>query len=653
MDAQNKKHTVAFSLTGIIVTMGIVFGDIGTSPLYVFKALNLFDGFRSNPDMIKGGVSAIFWTLTMQTTIKYVLLTLRADNNGEGGIFALYALLRKLPRKRWLYIIAIIGGSTLLADGVITCAITVTSSIEGLEILNPDINVVPIVLIIISALFALQRVGTNSIGWAFGPVMSLWFLFLGIIGTVQIIQYPLIIESLNPFYAYNLLANYPGTFILLGAIFLCTTGAEALYADMGHCGIKNIRVSWILVKIMLVLCYLGQGAYLIQHGATLSTSLNPFFEIVPKWFIIPSVLLATMAAVIASQALISGAFTLVNEAISLNFFPKLRIRYTSNIRGQMYIPKVNLFLWLGCCFVVFFFRESMKMEAAYGLAITITMLMTTILMIVYLHYKQKLAWPLVALFALVFLSIEISFLISNLHKFMHGGWFTLLLGSVFLVAMIAWYNGERIRKRFVKFLNIENYVPEILDISQDESIPKTATNLVFMSKTGKVSLLDDKNIFSIINQYPKRADTYWIIHIEDENQPYTCDYEVIPIEKNRIYRINMRLGFRIERKINQFFVQILSDLAKDNEIDNLSHYDSLRKYNELADYKFIIIQRLRNPELKLSLIRGAVLTIHDLLERIGLPLLTSYGLHSGNAVIEHVPMSLDTKYPRMIERKDA
>jgi len=431
MISNDKSHGIKFSVAGLLVTLGIVFGDIGTSPLYVMKAV-LREGFPIEPEFILGVLSCVIWTLTMQTTIKYVVITLRADNKGEGGIFSLFALLRK--SKRWVYILAIIGGSTLLADGIITPSITVVSSIEGLQLINPAIKVVPIVLIIITLLFTVQQFGTEHIGKFFGPIMFLWFLMLGVLGASEIHEQLLVFKAFNPYYAIHLLTHYHGSILLLGAVFLCTTGAEALYTDLGHCGLKNIRVSWTYVKICLILNYLGQGAWLLSHHTSTSSAIpNPFYSIMPGWFLPVGIALATSAAIIASQALISGSYTLISEAISLNFWPRIKINYPTQHKGQMYIASINWFLWISCIGVVIGFRESDNMEAAYGLSITITMMITTFLMTSYLSMK-RVPKPIIALFFGTYLLIEGSFLYANLFKFMHGGWFTILMAG--LLAMI-------------------------------------------------------------------------------------------------------------------------------------------------------------------------------------------------------------------------
>ena len=492
------------SFAGVIITLGVVYGDLGTSPLYTMRAILLAGKANINELLIYGSLSCIFWTLTLQTTIKYVIITLRADNNGEGGIFALFALIKK--KSSWAALLTMAGGAALLADGVITPSITVTSAIEGLKLFNTDIPVIPIVLIIFGALFFIQQFGTNFVGGSFGPIMVVWFSMLGIFGFIQIIHYPDIFRALNPVFAYKFLSEYPGGFILLGAVFLCTTGAEALYSDLGHCGRANIRVSWIFVKVTLVLNYLGQGAWVMMTHPS-GGDLNPFYTIMPKWFLLPGILISTAAAIIASQALISGSYTLLSEAVSLNFWPKIRILHPTFVQGQVYLPFVNWFLWVTCSLVVFTFKESANMEAAYGLAITITMIMTTLLLS---YYSYQSGWNhrLVLLMLTVYLSIEGSFLIANLHKFKYGGWFTLMLASMYFIIMYGWYFGRKLKNRYVTFTDLYKYINLFKDLSVDNSVPKTATNLVYIIKANRVDQVESKVIYSIFQKQPKRADTY-------------------------------------------------------------------------------------------------------------------------------------------------
>lgn len=638
MSDKTLEKGIPLSIGTMLITLGIVYGDIGTSPLYVMQSMFSYKGFLQDPYMIMGGISAVFWTLTLQTTIKYVLITLRADNNGEGGIFSLYALLKGMKYK-WLYLIAIVGGSSLVADGVITCSITVTSAIEGLQNVDPSIPVIPIVVIIISTLYAFQRQGTQKIGKYFGPVMSVWFLMLGVLGVAQIFTYPRILEALSPVYAYRMLFDYPHTFILLGAVFLCTTGAEALYADLGHCGIRNIRMTWIYVKSMLMLNYLGQGAWLLKHIQTTKVSDNPFYTMMPDWFLIPGVIMATAAAIIASQALISGTFTLVSESISLNFFPQLKIKYPTIVKGQMYIPKINMFLWLGSMFVVFYFRESSRMQAAYGLAISITMLMTTVLMTFYLIKNKAAIWK-ICLFTGTFSIVETAFFLSNMQKFTHGGWFTLSLAAFFSLSMYAWTRGSEIRNRFIKFVPLKQYLPVVEAVSADTEITKTATHLIYMVNTPDKNLVDDDIVFSLINHSPKRADVYWLIYLNVAEAPYTCNYSITPIEDQKIFRVDINLGFRMDPKINMYFIQILNEQAVNGNVDKLSEYKSLRAYNYRADYRFVVIDRIKNLELPLSNTQDYILSYYYFMKKIGTNEIERYGLNSSNTISEYVPLGL-------------
>jgi KUP system potassium uptake protein len=511
----SKSQISTLSAAGMLVTLGIVYGDIGTSPLYVMRAI-VSGAEGINENFILGGLSCIFWTLTLQTTLKYIIITLRADNKGEGGIFSLFALIRK--KAKWAYLFAIIGGCTLLADGIITPSITIVSAVEGMLNISPRMPVVPIVLVIITILFFVQKFGTKAVGKSFGPIMFIWFCMLGILGTIQIVHYPSIFRALDPHYAYIFLTQAPHGFLLLGAVFLCTTGAEALYSDLGHCGLKNIRISWIFVKTTLVLNYLGQGAWVLNNTGQVYDTTNPFFSIMPAWFLISGIFVATAAAIIASQALISGSYTLISEAIQLNFWPKIKINYPTNIKGQMYISSINWMLYFSCVFVILFFQKSSNMEAAYGLSITITMLMTTLLLSVYLFYRKVPAYILV-MFLAVYLTIEGSFLVANLNKFLHGGWFTILVGSILFIVMWVWFNGRKIKNSFIEFVKIENYFDVITALSKDNSVPKYATNLVFLTKANKSTDIESKIIYSILNKQPKRADVYCAVNLVSKTRP--------------------------------------------------------------------------------------------------------------------------------------
>ena len=532
---------------GLLVTLGIVFGDIGTSPLYVMKTI-CHANPAFGPDYILGAVSLVFWTLTLQTTIKYVLIALRADNKGEGGILALYSLV-KSKGKKWLYLLAALGAATLIADGVITPAITVTTSIEGLSAIMPDPPVIPVTLLIITLIFAAQRFGTSAIGRCFGPFMLLWFLMLGILGVCNIGLEPSILKAFNPWYAVKILIDYPGWFLVLGAVFLCTTGAEALYSDLGHCGRWNISIAWLFVKIMLVLNYLGQGAWIMSHHSEAAAgSVNPFYAIMPGWFVLIGIIMSAGASIIASQALISGSFTIFSEAVNLNFWPRLKIKYPSTVKGQLYIPSVNLFLFVGCVLTVVIFGSSAHMEGAYGLAITVTMLMTTILIAFWMRRRRMPLW-LVAAFLLVFAGIETTFLCANLFKFLHGGWYTLLIASLLMTVIYLWFNASKIRRRYFQYADIRKSLGLIAGISRDKEIPKSASNMVYISESPDPTLIETKILYSIINKHPKRADHYWLIRVEYTDEPSTLDYTVDELIPGCLFSVGLKLGFRIDPKI--------------------------------------------------------------------------------------------------------
>ena len=634
------------SLGGLIITLGIVYGDLGTSPLYTMKAIITGGAGNFNDLLIYGSLSCIFWTLTLQTTIKYILITLRADNRGEGGIYALFALIRK--KTSWAAILTMIGGAALLADGVITPSITVTSSIEGLKLFNPDIPVIPIVLVIFGALFFIQQFGTNVVGTSFGPIMVIWFLMLGTFGVSQLILNPDIFRAFNPLFAIRFLTEYPGGFILLGAVFLCTTGAEALYSDLGHCGRANIRISWIFVKSMLVLNYFGQGAWLLMNKPS-GDSLNPFFSIMPEWFILPGVLISTAAAIIASQALITGSFTLLSEAVSLNFWPKVRILYPTNIKGQVYIPFVNWFLWIMCSLVVIFFQNSTNMEAAYGLAITITMIMTTLLLSYYLY--QRRAGRKYSYFVLIiFLTIEGVFMVANLHKFRYGGWFTLLLASVYFLIMLGWYFGRKIKNRHITFLNLDNYLPLIRDLSKDKSVPRTATNLVYIIRANNKHQVESKVMYSIFQKQPKRAETYWLLHVDRVDDPKRFEYQVEQIIPGMLIRLDFHIGFKVEPKINFYFKEVLEDLVKSGEISLESSYESLKKHSFTGDFKFILIERIMIRDNKLTKWENFILSLNDISRKISISDIRALQLDSTNTITEQVPIIVDQTPPRRIRR---
>jgi KUP system potassium uptake protein len=628
------------SAAGLLITLGIVYGDIGTSPLYVLKAI-IAGSSVLNEINIFGAISCVIWTLTLQSTVKYIIITLRADNKGEGGIFSLFALIRK--RAKWAYIFAIIGGCSLLADGIITPSITVTSAIEGLRIFSSEVKVIPIVVIIISFLFFIQKFGAKFLGKSFGPMLFIWFLMLAVLGISKIITYTTIFHAFNPYYAYKFLTDNPNGFLLLGAIFLCTTGAEALYSDLGHCGIKNIRITWIFVKTALILNYFGQGAWILSNNEGLVRASNPFFAIMPSWFLITGIIISTIAAIIASQALISGSFTLISEAISLNFWPKIKIKYPTDVKGQMYISSINWMLYFSCLFVIFYFNgESSNMEAAYGLSITITMLMTTILLGAFLHHHHIPKY-LVAIFLLVYLSIEGSFLIANLNKFIHGGWVSLFIASVLFVVMYIWFHGRRIKNSFIEFVNIDKHLEVLKSLHSDESIPKCSTNLVYITRANKKSEIESKILYSIFNKQPKRADVYWLVHVAIVDEPFEMSYKVNQLIPRILYRVDLNLGFKIQPRVNLYFKQVIQEMAANNEIDISSHYHSLRHFNIMADFKFIIIDRIQNYDFDFAPFKQFVMDIYSLIKKFGISEVRSLGLDTSNVIIEQVPLIINQK----------
>jgi KUP system potassium uptake protein len=618
----------------LLVTLGIIYGDIGTSPLYVMKAI--VGKQPINSEVVLGGISCIFWTLTIQTTFKYVMLTLRADNKGEGGIFSLYALVRRTKLK-WLIAPAIIGGSALLADGIITPPISVASAIEGLRIYNPEIPTVPIVIAILTALFFIQQFGTKFVGNFFGPIMFVWFSTIATIGVYNLVHVPGVLKALNPYYAIHLITQYPGGFWLLGAVFLCTTGAEALYSDLGHCGRKNIRITWVFVKISLLLNYFGQAAWLLQREGSLLVDKNPFFEMMPAWFLIPGIVIATAAAIVASQALISGSFTLINEAIRLNFWPKVRVVYPTDMRGQLYVPSVNWVLLIGCIGITLFFRESSGMEAAYGLAIIITMLSTTILLAYYL-YLRRISPVFIIFVLLLFLTVELSFLVANLDKFPHGGWLTLLIASGLIAQMWGWYAARKIRNRFVEFVKLKDYLNLLRDLSHDFSIPKYATHLVYLTSANISDEIEAKVIYSILQKQPKRADMYWFVHVDVMDEPYTMEYKVIELIRGNIIRIDFKLGFRVEPRINLMFRKVVEDMVKNFEVDITSRYESLGRKNLIGDFRFVVMEKFLSYENELPFYEKIILDFYFFFKHVSLSEERAFGLDTSSVTIEKVPM---------------
>jgi len=620
----------------LLVALGIIYGDIGTSPLYVLKAIV---GEKPISELLLyGSLSCIIWTLTLQTTIKYIWFTLKADNHGEGGVFSLYALVRN--NGKWLAIPTIIGATTLLADGILTPPISVASAVEGLTILNgmQELQTVPIVLLLLTGLFFFQRYGTKKVGSTFGPVMLFWFLMLFILGFNQILLHPTILQAINPLLAVDFLRSYPSALWLLGAVFLATTGAEALYSDLGHCGRKNIRITWVGVKLCLVTNYMGQAVWLLNLGeGNYLHGMNPFFQIMPQWFLIPGIIIATIATIIASQAMISGSYTLINEAMNLNFWPRVSVRQPTELKGQIYIPSINMLLWIGCVLMILYFKTSSHMEAAYGFSITITMLMTTILLAYYLYYKQKMNYLLVLFIALSFIFIEGTFFIANIAKIKER-WMFLFFELFIFLTMYIWYKARKINNRFTKFVDLGKYVHKIKELSTDEAIPKLATHLIYLTKANSRHEIEEKIINSIFSRKPKRADVYWFVHIHRTEEPFTLNYSVSELVDDKVIKITINAGFRIQPKTELYFKKIVQELVEDRKLNLHVRGDGSTKYNDEPDFKFIVIEKFLSIENEFALKEGILLSSYFYLKRLGLSDEKAFGLEKSDVLVEQVPL---------------
>ena len=641
-----RKNPNQVTAGGLLIALGIIYGDIGTSPLYVYN--EIISGRLITDELIIGSLSCIIWTITLQTTMKYVILVLRADNRGEGGTFALYALVRR--RYKWLVVPAMIGGAALLADGIITPPISITSAIEGLREfpalhnLSTDIIVI-IVLVILVLFFFLQQFGTASIGKLFGPVMLTWFTMLAVLVASHVMDDLSIFKAFNPYYAIRLLSVYPAGFGLLGAVFLCTTGAEALYSDLGHCGRGNIRMSWIYVKACLILNYIGQGAYLLAHrkGLTITEEvktqlqINAFYDLMPEWFVLIGVIIATVAAIIASQAMISGSFTLISEAMRLNLWPKLRIKYPSVERGQLFIPGINTVMFIGCVGVVLYFQESSKMGAAYGLAIIITMLATTVLYANYMvMHRVKAGW--IYLFLGGYLVIETAYLVALLQKFLHGGYITTLVALFMFTVMYVWYRARKVKNRYVEFVRLERYLPMLQELSNDMSITKYATHLVYLTSANNPKEIEHKIIYSILNRKPKRADIYWFVHVDTMDDPFTSEYSVDVIIPNEVVRIEFRLGFRVDPRINMMFRKVVEDMVANKEVNITSRYESLQRNNVVGDFEFIVMEKFLSQDNELPFFERLIMKLHFWLKDKSLTEERGFGLDQSNVTVEKFPL---------------
>ncbi|MFI5136978.1 MAG: KUP/HAK/KT family potassium transporter [Sphingobacteriales bacterium] len=618
---------------GILIALGIVFGDLGTSPLYTYTAI-IGKGAITEV-LVLGSVSAIFWTLTFQTTLKYVLITMRADNNGEGGIFSLYALIRR--HAKWLIWPAIIGASFMIADSLITPPISVTSAIEGLKGIAPNVPILPIALCILVLLFLFQRTGTGLIGKFFGPAMVIWFGMIAVLGFNFLIKDLSVLKAINPVYAYRLIVEYPGGFWVLGGVFLCTTGAEALYADMGHVGRKNIQMAWILIKISLLFCYFGEAALLKQHIGQTLKAIEPFYGLVPQWFLIPAILISTLATIIASQALISGTYTLFNEAIRLNVWPRLRTAFPSDLRGQVYIPAINWMMMAGCIGMVLYFRESTNMEAAFGLSVTLTMLMTTVLLSFYLRtkrYPKLLTYTILA----VYLCIELTFLVANMRKFMHGGWLTLLVGLLLITTMYIWQAGRKLKEKYKKYLPLDDYIPDIIKLSNDTAIPKFATHVVYLTFTKSPAFIERRIIESIFCQQPKRAELYWLLHVDVDDAPYTMSYSVEILAPQDLIYLRFKLGFRVVPRINLYFRKIAAEMIANNEVVYKNNYCVIDERDACGDYRFVVMKSFLSFDNQLPFWTNLMMRTYFILDKISLPDPEAFGLDYNNVVVESVPL---------------
>jgi KUP system potassium uptake protein len=639
---------------GLLIALGIIYGDIGTSPLYVMN--EICNGRTISELLIIGSLSCIIWTLTLQTTLKYVVLTLRADNKGEGGIFALFALVRR--HGKWTVFPAMVGGATLLADGMITPSISITSAVEGLQNIPAlghisDKTIVTIVLAILTVFFLFQQFGTANIGKAFGPIMFIWFSMLAVLGVMHINEDWSILKALNPLYGMELLTIYPKGFWLLGAIFLCTTGAEALYSDLGHCGRGNIRVSWPFVKVCLILNYAGQCAWLLAYKGQVwdATVTNPFYGLMPHWFLIAGISIATAAAIIASQAMITGSFTLISEAIKLNLWPKMKINYPTIERGQLFIPGLNMLLFAGCICVVLYFEKSSNMGAAYGLAITLTMIMNSCLFSYYLFIKRvPIIW--ISLYLLVFLAIECTFLVANLEKFPHGGYFALMAAGLFFTIMLSWFRARKIKNRYVEFVRMEDYVSIIQELSNDKTIPKYSTHLVYLTSANNPKEIEHKIIYSILYRKPKRADIYWFVHVDVLDDPYTMEYSVQTIVPNEIIRVEFRLGFRVEQRIQLMFRRVVEEMVQNKEVNIVSRYESLSKNNVMGDFRFIVMEKFLSRDNELPFWDRVMMRGYFILKNMSLSEERGFGLDPSDVTLEKYPIIVSSVSEVALKRID-
>jgi len=632
MKSSHTKVTAA----SLLVTLGIVFGDIGTSPLYVMSAI--FGKNEITSELVLGGLSCIFWTLTLQATFKYVTLTLRADNHGEGGVLSLYSLIKRTA-PQWMIYVAMLGCAALLADGMITPAISLTASVEGLKTLNDNVPVLPIVIVILVGLFTFQQFGTDKIGKSFGPIMLVWFSMLLILGIFAIGKNWHVLSAVNPKYAFHVLTSHPGAWVIVGAVFLSVTGAEAMYADLGHVGKTNIRITWIFVKSALLINYFGQGAWALNNlEGQMLNGLNPFFELMPRWFVATGVGIAACASVVASQALISGSFSLINEAVKLETWFRVQILYPSKHRQQIFIPVINHILFVGSVSIVLYFQTSLAMEAVYGMALNFTMLSTTLLLMYYLRRKLHWDWIRVGALTSLFLVIEISFLFANVHKLAHGAGFTMVLMCFFVFVMVIHYQAKHVLLRKKKFVDVHQYEDIITDVSNDQDIPKYATNIVYLTSAFSIHRMEKQILKSIYQKQPKRADAYWLLHFNETEVPFQQEYNFHEIVKDKIFRLDFNLGYKVKPNVREMFVNAVDELNKKGVIDLRNRYDSLKKHNVNADFLFILMRNTFNLDSDSPIIEVFLLNAYSLLQRIEEPPEQYLGIDRNSLLVEYIAL---------------
>jgi KUP system potassium uptake protein len=631
-----KSSHTKVSAAALLITLGIVFGDIGTSPLYVMAAI--LGKNTITEDLVLGGLSCIVWTITILATFKYIMLTLRADNHGEGGVLSLFSLIKRTAPK-WTIYIAMLGCSALLADGMITPAISLTASVEGLKALNDNVPVIPIVIVILVGLFTFQQFGTDKIGKSFGPIMLVWFSMLTFWGLIALSQNIGVMKAINPVYAYNILISHPSSWVIVGAVFLCVTGAEAMYSDLGHVGKTNIRITWVFVKLSLLINYFGQGAWALNtlEGQTLS-GLNPFFELMPRWFVGTGVVIAALASVVASQALISGSFSLINEAVKLDTWFRVQILYPSKHRQQIFIPMINHILFVGAAFIVLYFQTSLAMEAVYGVAITITMLTTTVLLTFFFRKKLHWDWIRVGVITSLFLIVETFFFSANLHKLAHGAGFTIVLMALFTIVMIIYYQSKHVLLRKKKFVDVHQYEDIITDVSNDHDIPKYATNIVYLTSSYSIHRMEKQILKSIYQKQPKRADAYWLLHFNETEVPFQQEYEFHEIVEGKIFRLDFNLGYKVKPNVREMFVNAIEELNKKGVIDMKNRYESLRKHNVSADFLFIIMRNTFNLDSESPIVEVFLLNAYSLLQKIEEPPEQYLGIDRNSLLVEYIAL---------------